>query len=204
MRPELSQLPTAQDLSEQILHHLTHTQGRGPEFATVFDWRLAVSYTIRDLIVTPWMAGHRASRDRKLKRVYYLSMEFLIGRILGDAIINLGLDAQMDQALATLGLDRTEILEDEPDAALGNGGLGRLAACFMESLSSLGVPAFGYGIRYEHGLFRQRFEGGQQVEAPGLAEPAPSMGIRPGRLQLHGRLQRPCRDRRRQKRLEAR
>jgi len=166
MRPELSQLPTAQDLSEQILHHLTHTQGRGPEFATVFDWRLAVSYTIRDLIVTPWMAGHRASRDRKLKRVYYLSMEFLIGRILGDAIINLGLDAQMDQALATLGLDRTEILEDEPDAALGNGGLGRLAACFMESLSSLGVPAFGYGIRYEHGLFRQRFEGGQQVEAP--------------------------------------
>ncbi|MTH77976.1 glycogen/starch/alpha-glucan phosphorylase [Paracoccus aestuariivivens] len=148
------------------MYHLTHTQGRGPEFATVFDWRLAVSYTIRDLIVTPWMAGHRTSRDNKLKRVYYLSMEFLIGRILGDAIINLGLDHQMDEALESLGLNRTQILEDEPDAALGNGGLGRLAACFMESLSSLGVPAFGYGIRYEHGLFRQRFAAGQQVETP--------------------------------------
>jgi len=153
-------------LSQQILHHLTHTQGRGPEFATIFDWRLAVSYTIRDLIVSPWMIGHRTSRDHKLKRVYYLSMEFLIGRILGDAIVNLNLGAQMDEALKMLGLDRDQILEDEPDAALGNGGLGRLAACFMESLSTLGVPAFGYGIRYEHGLFRQRFEGGQQVEAP--------------------------------------
>ena len=166
MRPTLTQLPSAQSLSDQILHHLTHSQGRGPEFATIFDWRLAVSYTIRDLIVTPWMAAHRASRDQKAKRVYYLSMEFLIGRILGDAIINLGLDRQMDEALKSLGLDEHEILGDEPDAALGNGGLGRLAACFMESLSSLGVPAYGYGIRYEHGLFSQRFEGGQQVEAP--------------------------------------
>ncbi|MDS9467709.1 glycogen/starch/alpha-glucan phosphorylase [Paracoccus sp. MBLB3053] len=166
MRPDLTELPSAKSLADQILYHLTHTQGRGPEFATVFDWRLAVSYTIRDLIVTPWMAGHRASRDQKLKRVYYLSMEFLIGRILEDAIINLELEPQMEEALSTLGLDEHEILDDEPDAALGNGGLGRLAACFMESLSSLGVPAFGYGIRYEHGLFRQRFEGGQQVEAP--------------------------------------
>ncbi|CAM3835268.1 glycogen/starch/alpha-glucan phosphorylase [Paracoccus yeei] len=166
MTSDPTPVPSAQMLTDQILHHLTHTQGRGPEFATIFDWRLAVSYTIRDLIVTPWVAGHRASRDQKAKRVYYLSMEFLIGRILGDAIINLGLDRQMDEALASLGLDKQAILEDEPDAALGNGGLGRLAACFMESLSSLGVPAYGYGIRYEHGLFSQRFEGGQQVEAP--------------------------------------
>lgn len=166
MRPIVTPAPTAQDLSDQILHHLTHTQGRGPEFATIFDWRLAISYTIRDLIVTPWMKNHRASRDQGLKRVYYLSMEFLIGRILGDAIINLGLDQQMDAALDMLDLSKDAILGDEPDAALGNGGLGRLAACFMESLSTLGVPAYGYGIRYEHGLFRQRFEGGQQVEAP--------------------------------------
>ena len=158
--------PTAEMLAQQILHHLTHSQGRGPEFATTFDWRLAVSYTIRDLIVTPWMTNHRLSRDEGAKRVYYLSMEFLIGRILGDAITNLRLDAEMDRALADLGLDKDAILGDEPDAALGNGGLGRLAACFMESLSSLGVPAYGYGIRYEHGLFRQRFEAGQQVEAP--------------------------------------
>ncbi|MEO1960435.1 MAG: glycogen/starch/alpha-glucan family phosphorylase, partial [Paracoccus sp. (in: a-proteobacteria)] len=136
------------------------------EFASTFDWRLAVSYTIRDLIVTPWMAALRGARDQGAKRVYYLSMEFLIGRILGDAIVNLGLDQRMDEALTMLNLDKQEILDDEPDAALGNGGLGRLAACFMESLSSLSVPAFGYGIRYEHGLFRQRFEAGQQVETP--------------------------------------
>jgi starch phosphorylase len=160
------QLPSAETLRDQILYHLTHTQGRGEEFATTFDWRLAVSYTIRDLIVTPWMSALRSSRDQGAKRVYYLSMEFLIGRILGDAIINLRLDDAMDEALEMLGLDKQEILDDEPDAALGNGGLGRLAACFMESLSSLRCPAFGYGIRYEHGLFRQRFEAGQQVETP--------------------------------------
>ena len=166
MRPDVTQLPSAQDLRDRILHHLTHTQGRGEEFASTFDWRLAVSYTIRDLIVTPWMAALRGARDQGAKRVYYLSMEFLIGRILGDAIVNLGLDQRMDEALTMLNLDKQEILDDEPDAALGNGGLGRLAACFMESLSSLSVPAFGYGIRYEHGLFRQRFEAGQQVETP--------------------------------------
>ncbi|WP_304617130.1 glycogen/starch/alpha-glucan phosphorylase [Paracoccus sp. (in: a-proteobacteria)] len=162
----VSERPTAEALRDQILHHLTHTQGRGPEFATTFDWRLAVSYTVRDLMVGPWVGAIRAARDQGAKRVYYLSMEFLIGRILGDAIINLQLEPAMGQALQMLGLDEQVILDDEPDAALGNGGLGRLAACFMESLSSLSCPAFGYGIRYEHGLFRQRFEGGQQVETP--------------------------------------
>lgn len=166
MRPDLTTTPTAAALRDQILHHLTHTQGRGPEFATVFDWRLAVSYTVRDLMVGPWVQAIRAARDQGAKRVYYLSMEFLIGRILGDAIINLNLEPAMGEALTLLGLDEQVILDDEPDAALGNGGLGRLAACFMESLSSLSCPAFGYGIRYEHGLFRQRFEGGQQVETP--------------------------------------
>ncbi len=158
--------PTAPILRDQILHHLTHTQGRAEEFATTFDWRLAVSHTIRDLIVTPWIEALRATHEKRGKRVYYLSMEFLIGRILEDAIINLGLNERIDEALSMLGRDTRQILEDEPDAALGNGGLGRLAACFMESLASLGVPAVGYGIRYEHGLFRQRFEGGQQVETP--------------------------------------
>jgi len=158
--------PTALALRDQILHHLTHSQGRGAEFATTFDWRLAVSYTVRDLIAGTWVNAFRAARDQGAKRVCYLSMEFLIGRILDDAIINLRLEKPMDEALRMLGLDRQEILDNEPDAALGNGGLGRLAACFMESLSSLQCPAFGYGIRYEHGLFRQRFEGGQQVETP--------------------------------------
>lgn len=162
----MTQAPTAQDLRDRILHHLTHSQGRGAEFATPFDWRLAVSYAIRDLIAERWVEAFRTARDQGAKRVYYLSMEFLIGRILGDAIINLGLDDKVDEALELLGLDKQEILDNEPDAALGNGGLGRLAACFMESLSSLHCPAMGYGIRYEHGLFRQRFEGGQQVETP--------------------------------------
>nr|WP_265506825.1 glycogen/starch/alpha-glucan phosphorylase [Paracoccus rhizosphaerae] len=162
----MTQAPSAQDLREKILFHLTHTQGRGPEFATVFDWRLAVSYTVRDLMVGPWVGAIRAARDHGAKRVYYLSMEFLIGRILGDAIINLQLEPAIAEALTQLGLDEQEILDNEPDAALGNGGLGRLAACFMESLSSLRCPAYGYGIRYEHGLFRQSFENGQQVERP--------------------------------------
>lgn len=162
----MTQVLSAHDLRDRIQHHLAHTQGREADTATVFDWRLAVSHTIRDLMVDPWVAAMRAARDQGAKRVYYLSMEFLIGRILGDAIINLRLDSAMDEAFELLGLSKDEILDDEPDAALGNGGLGRLAACFMESLSSLQCPAFGYGIRYEHGLFRQRFEAGQQVETP--------------------------------------
>lgn len=162
----MTQVLSAQNLRDRIQHHLTHTQGRESDTATVFDWRLAVSHTIRDLMVEPWVAATRAARDQGAKRVYYLSMEFLIGRILGDAIINLRLDDAMDEAFQLLGLNKDEILDDEPDAALGNGGLGRLAACFMESMSSLRCPAFGYGIRYEHGLFRQRFEAGQQVETP--------------------------------------
>ncbi|MDO5631665.1 MAG: glycogen/starch/alpha-glucan phosphorylase [Paracoccus sp. (in: a-proteobacteria)] len=158
--------PTTDDLVRQIQHHLTFTIGKDAEHASTYDWRMAVSHTIRDLMVGPWFAATRATYDQQAKRVYYLSMEFLIGRILGDAIINLGLDQEMDAAFARLGLDRDAVLSDEPDAALGNGGLGRLAACFMESLASLQCPAYGYGIRYEHGLFRQRFEGGRQVESP--------------------------------------
>ncbi|MFV0385223.1 glycogen/starch/alpha-glucan phosphorylase [Paracoccus sp. (in: a-proteobacteria)] len=159
-------LSTAEALRDRIAYHLTMTLGREPEYASTFDWRLAVSYTIRDQMVTPWTGAIRAARGQGAKRVCYLSMEFLIGRILGDAIINLRLEEGIDQALTMLGLDKQQILENEPDAALGNGGLGRLAACFMESLSSLQCPAFGYGIRYEHGLFRQRFEAGHQVETP--------------------------------------
>ncbi|MDB6177165.1 glycogen/starch/alpha-glucan phosphorylase [Paracoccus sp. Z330] len=160
----MTPLLSAQTLQDRILHHLTYTQGHDPECASRSDWRRSVSLTIRDLIVEPWLSADRAARAQRAKRVYYLSMEFLIGRILGDAIINLGLDEAMDRAFDQLGLDKREILDDEPDAALGNGGLGRLAACFMESLASLNLPAFGYGIRYEHGLFRQSFEAGQQVE----------------------------------------
>ena len=156
----------ADALHAQILHHLSYTVGKDAAHASVFDWRLALSHAIRDRMVGPWFDATRASYDTGARRVYYLSMEFLIGRILGDAITNLRLDQAVDGALATLGLDQAAILGDEPDAALGNGGLGRLAACFMESMATLRCAAQGHGIRYEHGLFRQRFENGMQVETP--------------------------------------
>ncbi|MDZ4134642.1 MAG: glycogen/starch/alpha-glucan family phosphorylase, partial [Paracoccaceae bacterium] len=153
-------------LKSDIVRHLTYTLGKDAPHASRYDWRMALSYAIRDRIVEPWFASTRRSWAQDRKRVYYLSMEFLIGRILEDATINLGLRDTAEAAMADLGQDFRSIVEDEPDAALGNGGLGRLAACFMESMATLGCPAYGYGIRYEHGLFRQRFEGGQQVETP--------------------------------------
>jgi starch phosphorylase len=153
-------------LHTDVLRHMTFTLGKDTPNASVYDWRMALSYAIRDRIVEPWFASTRRTWADDRKRVYYLSMEFLIGRILEDATINLGLRDVADEVMAGFGQDFRAIVEDEPDAALGNGGLGRLAACFMESMATLGCPAYGYGIRYEHGLFRQRFEGGQQVETP--------------------------------------
>ena len=153
-------------LQADIARHLTFTLGKDAPNASVYDWRMALSFAIRDRIVEPWFASTRRTWAEDRKRVYYLSMEFLIGRLLEDATINLGLRDVAEEAMAGFGQDFRAIVENEPDAALGNGGLGRLAACFMESMATLGCPAYGYGIRYEHGLFRQRFEGGQQVETP--------------------------------------
>ena len=157
---------TAPQLKADILRHLTFTLGKDAPHASVYDWRMALSFAIRDRIVEPWFASTRRTWDTGHKRVYYLSMEFLIGRLLEDATINLGLRDICESVMADLGQDFRTIVEDEPDAALGNGGLGRLAACFMESMATVGCPAYGYGIRYEHGLFRQRFESGRQVETP--------------------------------------
>ena len=153
-------------LQADVARHLTFTLGKDAPNASVYDWRMALSFAIRDRIVEPWFASTRRTWAEDRKRVYYLSMEFLIGRLLEDATINLGLRDVAAEVMAGFGQDFRTIVEDEPDAALGNGGLGRLAACFMESMATLGCPAYGYGIRYEHGLFRQRFEGGRQVETP--------------------------------------
>lgn len=158
--------PTVEALRKKLEEHLLYTLGKDPSHASVYDWRMAVSYTIRDIIVDPWISATRKTYEKKGKRVYYLSMEFLIGRILEDAMINLELHTQIEKALAKMGVDMAPVIEDEPDAALGNGGLGRLAACFLESMSTLQCPGYGYGIRYEHGLFQQRFENGIQVETP--------------------------------------
>jgi len=153
-------------LQADILRHLTFTVGKDAPHASVHDWRLALSHSIRDRIVEPWFASTRRTWAEDRKRVYYLSMEFLIGRILEDATINLGLYDMAAEAMAAFGQDIRSVIDDEPDAALGNGGLGRLAACFMESMATLGCPAYGYGIRYEHGLFRQHFDHGRQIETP--------------------------------------
>ncbi len=153
-------------LKADILRHLTFTVGKDVPNASVHDWRMALSFAIRDRIVEPWFASTRRTWAEDRKRVYYLSMEFLIGRILEDATINLGLYDMAAEAMADYGQDLRALISDEPDAALGNGGLGRLAACFMESMATLGCPAYGYGIRYEHGLFAQRFESGRQIETP--------------------------------------
>ncbi|WP_047997049.1 glycogen/starch/alpha-glucan phosphorylase [Puniceibacterium sp. IMCC21224] len=157
---------TAEQFRDAILKHLTYALGKDPGHAQVQDWRMALSLAVRDQIVDSWFAATRKTYAEGGKRVYYLSMEFLIGRLLEDGIVNLRLVDQARDALAGLGQDFDTVLLDEPDAALGNGGLGRLAACFLESLSTLGCPAYGYGLRYEHGLFRQSFVDGKQMEAP--------------------------------------
>ena len=153
-------------LQADILRHLTFTVGKDAPHASVHDWRLALSHAIRDRIVDPWFASTKRTWAEDKKRVYYLSMEFLIGRILEDATINLGLYDAANEAMAAVGIDLRAVIDDEPDAALGNGGLGGLAACFMESMATLGCPAYGDGIRYEHGLFRQHFYHGRRLETP--------------------------------------
>ena len=157
---------TEADLRDSLLHHLKYSLGKDPAHAHIYDWRVALSLAVRDRIVDPWFNATRATYAGQHKRVYYLSMEFLIGRLLEDAIVNLGLLDRSKEVFEELGISFEAVLENEPDAALGNGGLGRLAACFLDSLSTVACPAHGYGIRYEHGLFRQRFVDGRQVEEP--------------------------------------
>jgi starch phosphorylase len=157
---------SGEDMQRAILDKLSYVVGKDRGAATVKDWSTAVAMAVRDHVVDAWFeATHRGYATHR-KRVYYLSMEFLIGRLLNDAVANLGLLGPVREALSGLGLDYDTVLRQESDAALGNGGLGRLAACFMDSMSTLGIPAYGYGIRYEHGLFRQRFHDGWQIEEP--------------------------------------
>ncbi len=164
--PVIEKPLTPARLKAAVLHHLRYTLGKTEGAASTYDWRMALSHALRDQIVEPWFAATARTYAEGRKRVYYLSMEFLIGRLIEDACVNLGLRETAEKVMADLGQDFRTIVEDEPDAALGNGGLGRLAACFMESMATMGLPAYGYGIRYEHGLFRQRFEAGMQVETP--------------------------------------
>jgi glycogen phosphorylase len=134
--------------------------------ATDYDRFLALSYSVRDRLVENWIATQRTYREHRVKRVYYLSLEFLIGRTLGNSVINLQAEEAVIEAVHRMGMHLEEIRETEVDAGLGNGGLGRLAACFLDSLATLQIPAYGYGIRYDYGIFRQRIQNGHQVEEP--------------------------------------
>ncbi|KQT87988.1 glycogen/starch/alpha-glucan phosphorylase [Aurantimonas sp. Leaf443] len=164
-RPAL-RVNDADTLASEIVERLTYSIGKTPAEARRYDWLHATTLAVRDRIIDRWMHSAQETKEAGAKRVCYLSMEFLIGRLLRDAIDNLGLTQTVGEALDRFGvkLDMVELLE--PDAALGNGGLGRLAACFMESMATTGVPGFGYGIRYVHGFFRQEIADGAQVELP--------------------------------------
>lgn len=153
-------------LRTNILSKLTYAVGKDPDNALDHDWFQATALAARDYIVDRWMSRTRDAYRTGQKRVYYLSLEFLIGRLLIDSLSNLGILEETRRALADLGVDLERIRGLEPDAALGNGGLGRLAACFMESMATLGIASHGYGIRYEHGLFRQVIADGFQLEQP--------------------------------------
>ena len=157
---------TAEDIKKNILHHVMSFQGRDPQRAGESDIYKALAYTLRDIMVEKWIKTQKASYDKGKKRVYYLSLEFLIGRSLGNSMINLGIYDAVRQAVEEIGFDMDLLREEEEDAALGNGGLGRLAACFMDSIATLKIPAYGYGILYEYGLFYQQLIDGYQVESP--------------------------------------
>jgi len=178
-RPEVN----VDSLKKTIVYKLIFLIGRSPKEASQRDWLNATLYAVRDFVTEGWITTAREARAEDARRVYYLSMEFLIGRTLSNAMIAEGLYDIAKEALSELNVDLEEIIEKEVDPGLGNGGLGRLAACFMDSLATLAIPAMGYGIRYEYGMFRQKIENGQQVERPDawLEKGAPWEFIRPSK-----------------------
>ena len=157
---------TVEALRHSILERLIYSVGKDVGSATQRDWMFAVFHAVRDRIVKRWRETIQHSRQQNVKRVYYLSMEYLTGRALVNALLATDLYDEVKQACTQLGADFDGLIEVEPDPALGNGGLGRLAACFLDSMATIGLPGMGYGIRYEYGMFRQRIANGRQIEEP--------------------------------------
>ncbi len=153
-------------IKTSFLHHLKYTLGKDEYTATKRDCYKCIAYVARDHLIDKWLKTQQTYYDKDSKRVYYLSLEFLIGRSLGNTLVNLDIEEAVSDALAKIGYDLEEIKTYEWDPGLGNGGLGRLAACFLDSLASLEIPAYGYGIRYEYGIFFQRIRNGYQLETP--------------------------------------
>ncbi len=156
-----------ESIKQSFLNHVAYTQAKVPGFATKHDLYVALATMVRDRLIERWIATRRAYYNRPdTKRVYYLSLEFLMGRSLGNSLVNLELYDECYQALFDLGYDLEQIRDLEEEAGLGNGGLGRLAACFLDSMATLELPGYGYGIRYDYGMFHQRICNGHQVEEP--------------------------------------
>jgi starch phosphorylase len=153
-------------IKQSFVDRLTYSVAKDSITATDRDWFFTAAYVARDRMIDRWMETMRRYYDEDAKRIYYFSMEFLMGRTLMNSLHNLGFDEQYRQALKEIGVDLDRVREVEQDAALGNGGLGRLAACFLDSMATLELPGYGYGIRYEYGMFAQRIENGRQVEHP--------------------------------------
>jgi len=153
-------------LRTSLTNRLTYTVGKDQFTATERDWFHSTSYAVRDRLIERWMETMRSYYHQDAKRVYYLSLEFLIGRTLSNSLLNLDIEPACREALKDLGQELESIYEIEDDAALGNGGLGRLAACFLDSIATLHLPGYGYGIRYDYGMFTQQIKNGHQIEHP--------------------------------------
>ncbi|HZV98434.1 MAG TPA: glycogen/starch/alpha-glucan phosphorylase [Methylophilaceae bacterium] len=162
--PEVT--PEKLPITQALQNHLTFSLGKSSTSATRRDWYASTANTVRDHMIERWVKTVATYHEHDPKRVYYLSLEFLIGRMLSNAALNLNIEPEVRDGLASLGHDLESIVEMENDAALGNGGLGRLAACFLDSMATMDIPGTGYGIRYEYGMFRQSIEKGQQIENP--------------------------------------
>ncbi|KAH7730883.1 glycogen phosphorylase [Aphelenchoides avenae] len=162
----IAQVENVANIKKAFNRHLHFSLIKDRNVATLRDYYFALAYTVRDHLVSRWIRTQQYYYEKDPKRVYYLSLEFYMGRTLSNTMLNLGMQATVDEALYQLGLNIEELQEIEEDAGLGNGGLGRLAACFLDSLATLGVPAYGYGLRYEYGIFKQLIRDGWQIEEP--------------------------------------
>src|SRR5262249_51816094 len=185
----------ADAIKRSFAGHVEYTLAKDEFSATPRDFYRALAFSVRDRLCDRWNVSAQRAYREGARRVYYLSLEYLIGRVLDNAMLNLGVGAEARAALADLALDVEDLARYEDDPGLGNGGLGRLAACFLDSMATLGLPAVGYGIRYEYGIFRQTIAGGEQVEQPDtwLRYPCPWEVPRPERLyrvRFYGRVAR--------------
>ena len=166
-KSEVSSVTNVKTPAKQALqNHLVYSIFKTDEVATPRDWYSTTAYTVRDHVIDRWVKTVEAYAEQDPKRIYYLSLEFLIGRMLSNAALNLGVEPEVRAGLNALGHKMENVVEMEPDAALGNGGLGRLAACFLDSMATMDIPGTGYGIRYEYGMFKQSINQGQQIENP--------------------------------------